>query len=171
MSLKTLEQSKDTIAFLLSLFSKVETWSVDDIDDVRASREKLEKEYEAVERQMELVRLRESSIQRRRRWMNTALYALACLNIVYLLLNAPYNTIIPKLAICFVFLFALLKAAPGIASIRAIASLLLPLVVVLVLFSISPLRDYLHRFTTDIAVLGLLYAIVFALQPAGNDTG
>ncbi len=169
-SIEQLRQLRDDLSFVLDVISQQERWDDKDVPKRTRAVDTLQHQLRETDERIARAERRRESLLRTSRWLNVILYGVAVLSVLSLVFRSQL-TILPSIAVCVVFVVAIIKANPDAQWKRVLLLSLVPLALVVVSFSVAPLRSSLEDYNTDMAVLGLVYAITFTLFGARSNAG
>ena|SRR5688572_11744910 len=168
-STERLAATRSDLSFVLELVKKQRRWDNEDIDKSKTAIDTLTRQIHALDREMARVQqlTRKRAVLHRR--LNVALYMVAALSALHLLFRAQL-AFVPALAISVVFGVAIIRTNPETQWYRMFLASVLPVAVVVVLFSITPLKALVDKHNAAMGLIGLFYSISFALIGASTET-
>ena len=92
------------------------------------------------------------------------LYFFACLNVFHIIIAGKYaNNILSGTGIVILFIIAVARVSPKLSMLKTVFAILLPLLALIFLYSINPIKTFVAQHINEIGLLSLFYAVMFSI--------
>lgn len=163
-SLERLLAIRKHLSFIVRVLNERPEWDHGDIESFDKARAFLDSYLKEVDVKLARTANRIEKQKKREKVLKGMLYSVACLNALYVAIaRREASDLISSIAIAVLFILALFRWSPLLSTLRTLVVILLPVIAILILYSIAPIRIYLTSHLKEISILSLLYAILFPL--------
>ena len=166
------KREREDIMFLLSLVASADSLPVAEADRLVQARKRLQRRRAKLDAHLVALRELQNGLAKRSRFLSLALYIVAGANALQLATKSPLiGSWLSTAALVVVFLFAFFRVTPFPNWRRIVLTIMSPLLAIGIAAAVPSLRQFLNDQGNAITTLGVLYAVLFALVPAGSGIG